>query len=73
MLLTALISLILTIFILGLIFYLFWWAIGAVALGDPFDKIMRVVVVAAALIVMLMVLLGGYRIPLPGISGGSFH
>ena len=54
---SGLIGLLITLVILGLIFYAIWWFIGYIALPAPFDKVARVLVALVALIVIIDILL----------------
>jgi Zn-dependent protease with chaperone function len=58
-----LISLLVTVVVLGLIFWLFWWLIGAVGLPEPFNKVATVLIALIAVLVLLSVLFGGLTIP----------
>ena len=55
---SGLMSLLITLVIAGLIFYLIWWFLGYIGLPAPFDKVARVVVGLAALIFLLDLLMG---------------
>ncbi len=55
---SGLLSLLVTLVIGGLIFYLIWWFLSYIGLPAPFDKVARVVVGLAALIFLLDLLLG---------------
>jgi hypothetical protein len=46
--LTAMLSLLFALIIIGLIVYVLLWAIGAIGLPEPFNKIARVVVILFA-------------------------
>lgn len=52
------IALILTLVIYALIFYVLWWALGALALPEPFNKIITVILVIAVVYVLIGVLTG---------------
>lgn len=54
----GLISLIITLVVLGLIFWLVKWALGELKLPEPFAKIINVVLVLIIFIVLLNALLG---------------
>lgn len=66
----GLIHLLITVVVLGLIFYVIWWAIGYFAIPEPFNKVIRVVVGLIALIILISLLLSllGYSSPLPGLK-----
>lgn len=38
-------GLLITLIIYGLIFYVIWWAIGALGIPEPFNKVVRVIVI----------------------------
>lgn len=52
-------TLLLTLIIWGVIFYILWWSLGAVALPEPFAKVATVVLVVAAVFILIGVLTGG--------------
>lgn len=52
--LTTLFALIVVIAVVGLIFWVCWWAAGALGLPEPFNKIAQVVIVIAALAFVLL-------------------
>lgn len=54
----TLLTLLVTLIIWGLIFYVIWWALGVIALPEPFNKIATVVVVLAVLYVLIGILTG---------------
>ena len=54
----GLISLIVTLVIVGLIFYLCFWAVGAIGLPEPFSKIITAIIVLVAVIYLIGVLTG---------------
>jgi len=53
----GLLSLLVTLVIVGLICYLLWWFVGYIGLPAPFDKVARVIVALIALIFLLNVLM----------------
>ena len=55
---SGLISLIITLVIVGLIFYLLFWAIGAIGLPEPFSKIATALIVLVAVIYLIGLLTG---------------
>ena len=55
---TGLLSLLVTLVIVGLIFWLIWWFIGYVGVPEPFNKVIRVIIGLAVLIYLIDVLLG---------------
>jgi len=59
---SALLPLLVSLVIAGLIFGLLWWFIGVCALPAPFDRVARVLVALVAVIYLIDVLmsLGGH-------------
>ncbi len=55
---SGLLSLLVTIVIVGLILWLCWWFIGYVGLPEPFNKVARVLIGLVALIFLINLLLG---------------
>jgi len=55
---SAMLSLLITIIIVGVICWLVWWFIGYVGLPEPFNKVARVLVALFALIFLINLLLG---------------
>jgi hypothetical protein len=53
-----LLSFVVYIVILGLIFWILWWALAYFAIPEPFNKIVRVVVGLICLVVVINLLLG---------------
>jgi len=54
---SVLLSLFVWIIVVGLIFWLLWWFLGYLALPQPFDKVIRVIVVLAAVVFLINALL----------------
>ncbi len=52
--LSTLFALIVVIAVVGLIFWVCWWAVTALGLPEPFNKIAQVVIIIAALAFMLL-------------------
>lgn len=52
------IALILTLIIWAVIFYVLWWALGAIALPEPFNKVLTVILVVACVLVLIGLLTG---------------
>lgn len=52
------ISLLISLVIWGLIFYVLWWGLAKVGLPEPWDKIITVVLVLATVIVIIGLLQG---------------
>ena len=55
--LSALITAVIVLIVVGLIFGILWWALGACGVPEPFNKVARVVLVLAAALVCVAVLL----------------
>lgn len=66
----SIIALLVTLVIWGLIFYVLWWALGAIGLPEPFQKIATVILILAAAIVAIELLTGAMG-PFPIL--GSLH
>ncbi len=54
----GLLSLLVTLVIVGLIFYLLYWFIGMVGLPEPFGKVATVILALAAVIFLIGILTG---------------
>lgn len=54
---SAMLSLLVTIVIVGLIFWLVWWFLGYVGLPEPFNKVARVLIGLCALVFLINILL----------------
>lgn len=54
----SLIDILVYLVIWGLVLYVLWWAIGALGLPEPFNKVARVVLVLVTVIVLLNLLIG---------------
>lgn len=55
---STLITLVIYLIIVGLIFYVVWWALDAIGIPEPFNKVIRVVLVLAAMLIVVNLLLG---------------
>lgn len=53
----SLLSALIYIVIVGAIFWLVWWFIGYIAVPEPFNKVLRVVVGLVAIVVLIQFLL----------------
>lgn len=53
-----LISLLVTLIVYGLIFYVLYWALGAVGLPEPFGKVANVILILASVLVLLGIVTG---------------
>ena len=63
---TGILSLVVTIVLVGLIFWLLLWFIGTVGLPEPFNKVATVLVALCALIYLIGILTGqapAFRLP----------
>lgn len=58
-----LISLLITIVVLGLVFYLLYWMVGQIPLPEPFAVVARVVLALVVVLVLLSLLFGGLNVP----------
>jgi len=54
----ALLHAILWLSVVGLIFYVLWWALGKIALPEPFNKVATVLLVVIGAVVIIYFLLG---------------
>ena len=54
----TIVALLVSLIIWGLIFWILWWALGAVALPEPFAKVATVVLILAAVVVLIGLLTG---------------
>lgn len=54
----GLLGLIVWLLVIGLIFYVLWWAVGQVGVPEPFNKVIRVVLAVACAIILIYMLLG---------------
>ena len=55
---SGILSLLVTLVLAGLIFWLVWWFINYIALPEPFNKVARVLIGLAALVFLMDLLLG---------------
>ena len=55
---SGLVTAVVTLIILGLVFYLLWWLIGYCGLPEPFNKVARVILAVAAVLIIINMLLG---------------
>jgi hypothetical protein len=60
----SLIGLLVTVIVLGLVFYLLYWLVGQVPLPAPFKTVATVLLGLVAVLVLLSLLFGGISIPL---------
>lgn len=61
---SALLTLLVTLVIAGLIFWLLWWFIGVCGLPEPFNKVARIIVALVAVIFLINMLMGLSGTPL---------
>lgn len=61
---SALISVLVTIIVAGLIFYILYWLVGVVGLPEPFNKVAIVILALAAVIFLIDLLMGMNGTPL---------
>ncbi len=59
----GLLALLVTLIVAGIIFYVLWWALGAIALPEPFNKVATVILILAAVIVLIGIFTGGITFP----------
>ncbi len=53
----ALLSVLIYVAIIGVIFWVVWWAIGSIGVPEPFNKVIRVILILVAAIFAISVLL----------------
>lgn len=58
-----LLSLLVAIVVIGVVFWLLWWLIGAIGLPEPFNKVATVILALAAVVVLISFLTGGVTLP----------
>lgn len=61
---SSLLSLLLTLVIVGCIFWLLWWLVAYIGLPAPFDKVARVILAVVAVLILIDLLLGLAGTPL---------
>jgi hypothetical protein len=54
----SILAILFSLVIWGLIFWLLWWAVGALALPEPFAKVITVILIIGAVVVILGLLMG---------------
>lgn len=54
----GLLSILITLIVVGLILWVCWWFIGYIGLPEPFNKVARVIIGLVALIFVVNLLLG---------------
>lgn len=59
----GLIHLLLVLIVVGLIFYVIWWALGQIHMPDPISTVVRVILILIIVLVLL-----GLLLPLLGIA-----
>jgi hypothetical protein len=55
---SAIIAIVVQLVIVGLIFYVLWWALGKIGLPEPFNKICTVILVLLCALWLINLLLG---------------
>jgi len=58
-----LISLLITIIVLGIVFYLVWWLLTKLPLPAPFNVVAQALVALIAVVILLSLLFGGLTLP----------
>lgn len=66
----SLLAVLISLVIWGLIFYLLWWALGAMGLPEPFSKVASIILILAAVIVIIGILTGSVA-PFPFLGSGT--
>lgn len=54
----TLLGLLISLIIWGLIFYILWWALEAMGLPEPFNKVASIILILAAVLVIVGILTG---------------
>lgn len=54
----TLISLVIYVIIIGLIFWILWWALSQLPIPEPFNTVARVLLALAAVLIVIYLLLG---------------
>lgn len=54
----SILALIVTLVIWALIFYVLWWGLAKLALPEPFNKVITVILVIATIVVLIGILNG---------------
>ena len=57
------ISLLGTLVVLGLVFWLLWWLLGQLPLAEPFRTAANVILALASVALLLSILFGGVSVP----------
>ena len=60
----TLINAIIWLAVVGLIFYVLWWALGKIGLPEPFNKVAKVILAVVAVLLLVNFLLGLTGYPL---------
>ena len=55
---SSLVAIIVTLVLVGLIFYLLWWGVGAIGLEEPFNKVIRGLIILLTVVYLIGVLTG---------------
>ena len=54
----SILSLLFSLVIWGIIFYVIWWGLGKIGLPEPFNKVITVILVLATIYVLVSLLTG---------------
>jgi uncharacterized membrane protein YwzB len=60
----SLIGLLVTIILVGIIFYVLFWGLQKIALPEPFNKVAMAILVLIVVVVLLGLLFGGVSVPM---------
>lgn len=55
---SSLITLLIYIVVIGLIFWVLWWALDTMGVPEPFNKVIRVILILVAALLVINLLLG---------------
>lgn len=55
---SSLITLLIYVVVIGLIFWVIWWALDTIGVPEPFNKVVRVILVLVAALLLINLLLG---------------
>jgi uncharacterized membrane protein YwzB len=58
-----LIGLLVTVIVLGIVFYIVWWFLGRMGLPEPFGKVAEAILALICVIILLGLLFGGIQVP----------
>ena len=60
----SIVALLITVIVLGLVFYLLYWVVGQIPLPAPFHTVAVVLLGLLAVVVLLGLLFGGIGVPM---------